>query len=255
MTDSTTSAGWLRKSNFIEDGESPIQATIRLEVTRLHALHYLQTGVREYSQWFHCVENKVADALSRDNDRLDDELTNIFRSHCPSQVPPHFEIVPLPIEIILWLTLLLLWLPQMKELAEVHRRTTLGRRPATPNIATALVSTATISSTECPNSTNLQSWEGCFSRQSDAPLAKKSVSNTVNTVAATFRENGREDPHQDAERHVGQLLQRQLRSNTQNNPKEKQQKALPVCVYHLILASPATELQRSIAELAAAAHF
>jgi hypothetical protein len=27
MTDSTTSEGWLRKSNFIKDGEDPIQAT------------------------------------------------------------------------------------------------------------------------------------------------------------------------------------------------------------------------------------
>ena len=97
--------------------------------------------------------------------------------------------------------------------------------------------------------------EGRFSRQSDAPLAKNTVSNTVNAVAATFRENGREDPHRDAERHVGRLLQRQLRSYSRNDPKEKQQKALPICVYRLILASPATELRRSIAELAAAAHF
>ncbi len=97
--------------------------------------------------------------------------------------------------------------------------------------------------------------EGRFSRQSDAPLAKNTVSNTVNAVAATFRKNRREDPHRDAERHVGQLLQRQLRSYLQNNPKEKQQKALPVCIYRLILASPATELRRSIAELSAAAHF
>jgi len=97
--------------------------------------------------------------------------------------------------------------------------------------------------------------EGRFLRQSDAPLAKTTVSNTVIAVAATFRENGREDPHRDAERHVGRLLQRQLRSYSQNNPKEKQQKALPVCVYRLILASPATELRRSIAELAAATHF
>ena len=77
--------------------------------------------------------------------------------------------------------------------------------------------------------------EGRFLRQSDAPLAKKSVSNTVNAVAATFRENRREDPHRDAERHVGRLLQRQLRSYSQNDPKKKQQKALPVCVYRLIL--------------------
>jgi hypothetical protein len=32
--------------------------------------------------------------------------------------------------------------------------------------------------------------EGRFSRQSDAPLAKTTVSNTVNAVAATFRETG-----------------------------------------------------------------
>ena len=157
MTDSTTSAGWLRKSNFIEDDESPIQATIRLEVARHHALHYLQTGIREYSQWFRGVENKVADALSRDDDRSDDELTNIFRSHCPSQVPPFFEIVPLPNEIISWLTSLLLRLPQKKELEEEHTRTTLGRGPATPNIATASASTATISSMVCPDSTSSQS--------------------------------------------------------------------------------------------------
>jgi hypothetical protein len=157
MTDSTTSAGWLRKSNFIEDDESPIQATTRLEVARHHALHYLQTGIREYSQWFRGVENKVADALSRDDDRSDDELTNIFRSHCPSQVPPFFEIVPLPNEIISWLTSLLLRLPQKKELEEEHTRTTLGRGPATPNIATASASTATISSMVCPDSTSSQS--------------------------------------------------------------------------------------------------
>ena len=53
-----------------------------------------------------------------------------------------------------------------------------------------------------------------FLRPGDGPLAKKSVQNTINAVAATFRENGREDPHWDAEHHVGQLLQRQLRSYT-----------------------------------------
>ena len=32
--------------------------------------------------------------------------------------------------------------------------------------------------------------EGRFSRSTDGPLAKKSVSDTINAVAATFRENG-----------------------------------------------------------------
>ncbi len=37
--------------------------------------------------------------------------------------------------------------------------------------------------------------------------------------------------------------------------RTKGQQVRDFCVYHLILASPATELQQSIAELAAAAHF
>ncbi len=97
--------------------------------------------------------------------------------------------------------------------------------------------------------------EGRFLRLGDGPLAKESVEGSVNAVAGTFEENGQEDPHRDAERHVGQLLQWQLRLYTKDNPKELQQKALPVCVFCLILFSPATELRRAIGELAAAAHF
>jgi hypothetical protein len=158
MTDSTTSEGWLKKTNFIEDGKSLIQATIRLEVAHLHASHYLSHEIREYSQWFRRADNQVANALSRDNDQTDKELTEILHSHCPSQVPPHFEIVPLPSKIISWLTLLLQRLPQKPELVEEHMRTMLGHGPATPNTATASASTETISLTECPNSTELLSW-------------------------------------------------------------------------------------------------
>ena len=46
MTNSTTLEGWLKKTNFIKDGESPIQATIRLEVACLHALHYLSHKIQ-----------------------------------------------------------------------------------------------------------------------------------------------------------------------------------------------------------------
>ncbi len=97
--------------------------------------------------------------------------------------------------------------------------------------------------------------EGQILRPGDGPLAKKSVTNTITAVAATFRENGREDPHKDTERNVGRLLQWQLRSYAKNDPKEKQQKALPVCVHRLILSSQSTELRRAMGKLAAAAHF
>jgi hypothetical protein len=45
MTDSTTSEGWLKKTNFIKDGEEPIQATICLKVARLHASQSLSQGM------------------------------------------------------------------------------------------------------------------------------------------------------------------------------------------------------------------
>jgi hypothetical protein len=159
MTNSTTSEGWLQKSNFIEDGKDPIQATIRLEVAHLHATHYLSNEIREYSQWFRGADNNVADTLSRDNNRTDDELTQILRSHCPSQLPQHFEIVPLPNKIVSWLTSLLLRLPAKQQLVETHSTTKLGCGIVTQSTAKALDSETTISLKTCPEPTKSKSSE------------------------------------------------------------------------------------------------
>ena len=64
ITDSSTSEGWLRKSNFKEDGENPIQATIRLEVSRSDAKRIIENKMKIYSQWFPGWMNYVSDALS-----------------------------------------------------------------------------------------------------------------------------------------------------------------------------------------------
>jgi hypothetical protein len=45
MTNNTMSEGWLKKTNFIEDGKEQIQATIQLEVTCHHATNYLLGGI------------------------------------------------------------------------------------------------------------------------------------------------------------------------------------------------------------------
>ncbi len=97
--------------------------------------------------------------------------------------------------------------------------------------------------------------QGQFSQKGDDPLAKSTVSNAINAVAVAFRENGWEDPHKDAEHNVNQHLQRQLRSYKKDNPKEKQQKALSVCILRLILTSKSTEIQHAMGERVAAAHF
>jgi hypothetical protein len=63
------------------------------------------------------------------------------------------------------------------------------------------------------------------------------------------------DPKRDAEHNVARLLRRQLKSYKKDDPKEEQQKALPVCVLHLILSSKSTEICQAMGELAGAAHF
>ena len=49
MTDSTTSEGWAHKTNFSKDNEEPIQATIRIQVAREHAMRLLENDIKEFS--------------------------------------------------------------------------------------------------------------------------------------------------------------------------------------------------------------
>jgi hypothetical protein len=111
MTNSTTLEGWLKKTNFSKLGDDPIQALVRLKAARMHPMNYMTTGIREYIQWFRGEDNVVTNSLSRDGDWLDEELTQLFCTHCPSQIPPYFKIQPLPSKITSWLTVLLLKLP------------------------------------------------------------------------------------------------------------------------------------------------
>ena len=98
--------------------------------------------------------------------------------------------------------------------------------------------------------------DGRVSRWNDDPLAQKTVNNTLNFVAASFQEHGRDNPKHDAKNNVAQLLRRQMRSNKKDDPKAVEQEALPVCVIRLILSNRSTELQGVIMrDLVAAAHF
>ena len=87
------------ENKFKEDCDEPIQTEARTDVTREDTTRKLEAGVKQYSQWFPGNENDVSDALSRDDDKSDKELTNTIRSFVPSQVPSYFEIVPLPNKI------------------------------------------------------------------------------------------------------------------------------------------------------------
>ena len=126
MTDSTTAKGWLKKSNFTELGEYPIQASVQIKAARKFATLMMEFGIKLYSQWFRGTVNEVADALSRDKDQSDKELTHVIKTFCPSQVPSHFKIHQLPSKIISWLTALLLKLCVNKRYNKAHTRSKIG---------------------------------------------------------------------------------------------------------------------------------
>ena len=67
----------------------------------------MKKKIKNYTQWFPGSMNDVSYAISRENDRSDEELINIFRIFTPSQIPDHFKIVLFPRKIFSSLTSLL----------------------------------------------------------------------------------------------------------------------------------------------------
>ncbi len=239
MTNSNTLEGWLRKTNFSKLGDNPIQASVRLEAARMHALNYMTTGIREYSQWFRGKDNMVADSLSRDDDQSDEELTQIFCTHCPLQIPPHFEIQPLPSKITLWLTALLLKLPVKTQFNKKHTRTSLGHGTDGQSTADGSAS-RTLSSAMREARTSGPSYD---------QLAHGSVTTAISHVCQTFREHGRPNPSLDNDRKPGFLLQWELRSFKKADPAEKHQKAIPMAVISTMAKQQLSELDHSIVQL------
>jgi hypothetical protein len=159
MTDSTTSEGWLRKSNFRED-DNMIQAQARIQVAREHASRYMNLGIRDYSQWFPGKDNIIADALSREIHLTDTQLISLLRTSVPKQVPSNFNIVPLPNEIVSWLTSLLLKLPVQEQFNEEHTLTMLdhgddGQTTWHPSVSETISSSNLSTQSNAPTSLEL----------------------------------------------------------------------------------------------------
>jgi len=107
LSDNTSAVSWLHKSNVDESKNSPLHTAARKFADVL-----LQADCCLYSQHLPGQCNTVADFLSRNFDRSNDDSTTFILSSFPSQVPPSFKISPLPPEILSWLTS---WLQKCKE--------------------------------------------------------------------------------------------------------------------------------------------
>ena len=83
----------------------------------------MDLDVQDYSQWFPGADNNVEDSLSCNFQLLDKDYISYLCHFFPTQMPSRFKIIPLPNEIILWLTSLLQRLPVNELFREEHMQT------------------------------------------------------------------------------------------------------------------------------------
>lgn len=123
QTDSSTAAGWLRKSNFADAENESVQLT----TARHLAMLLIESKCCLYSQWFPGDLNVVSDALSRDFHLSNTELTNLITTFASDQVPFGIKILNLPTEISSWLTCLLRNQPVKEQWSKEQTRSSLSR--------------------------------------------------------------------------------------------------------------------------------
>jgi len=91
--------------------------------------------------------------------------------------------------------------------------------------------------------------EGRFTRNRTDTLAEGTVCGTISHVVQAFWESGRQNPTKDTDNMLSILLSRQFRAYCNDDPKEKQQKALPFIVLDELAKRQVTELEKAIAQL------
>jgi hypothetical protein len=102
-----------------------------------------------YSQWFPGSQNAIADSLSRDFHINDTHLCDLLLSHFPDQGPFGLTILPVPPDIVSWLTCLLLSQllkePWLKEPTRSNFTLGLGFNAISPPLNSPQIPTSTAS--------------------------------------------------------------------------------------------------------------
>ena len=94
--DSTTADYWLLRGGSKFQG---VERTIHLQVSCWLSTLLLQANICTYSQWIPGEENVVADSLSRDHHLSDKQITHLLQTLARPQLPPNFQLSPLPDEL------------------------------------------------------------------------------------------------------------------------------------------------------------
>ncbi len=97
--------------------------------------------------------------------------------------------------------------------------------------------------------------KGCFLSGSHDKLALGTIRNSISDISTTFRENGQPNPTKDNNLQLSFILHRQFRAYKNEDPKEKQQKAIPACFIAKIAKKNLRSLQGAISQLPTLAFF
>ena len=96
---------------------------------------------------------------------------------------------------------------------------------------------------------------GKFSDSRFNTLAEGTVRGTISNVVQTFQSLGRQNPTKDTDNKLSILLSRQFRAFRNDDPKEKQQKALLFAVLDELTKCQVTETDKSITQFTIGAAF
>jgi hypothetical protein len=259
QTDSTSAAGWLKKSNFADSEDEIVQLTTAHQLAHL----ILEAESCLFSQWFPGDQNNVSDACSRDIHLNDTDLTKLILTLVPNQVPFGFKICPLPNEIISWLTCLLQNQPQKKL---VEPATNSKQTLAWNRFKQYLKSISISSDPFLDNFTRYQRIkilgafahalrEGRFNPKRPNTIKSDSCRATIDCVAQTFRLANRQDPRLDEDGKSSLFLQRQFRGYKKLDKPEKQQVILTGSVIRELHKMAFTPLDTTMCQLFTGAFF
>jgi hypothetical protein len=98
--DNTSALGWINKSNF--KPETITEQSTHLALARHITALLADLRITQLGQWLPGADNGVADALSRQHEQSNEELTDLIVNSYPTQVPTGFQIQALTPEITSW---------------------------------------------------------------------------------------------------------------------------------------------------------
>jgi hypothetical protein len=96
---------------------------------------------------------------------------------------------------------------------------------------------------------------GQFLDKKHGTLVEGTVRGAISNVVQTFRSTGRQNPTKDGDNKLSILLLRQFCAFRNDDPKEKQEKALPFSVLDELAKGQVTELDKAITQLTVGAAF